>query len=81
MVNLVEFEQLRNLQRMEHVGEKTFDFLLAVLSDSEMVHCLACAKFYGFMNFSAEDSTLELGSGEYGRTSGRTRSKASCLAS
>ena len=59
MVNLVEFEQLRNLQRMEHVGGKTFDFLLAVLSDSEMGYCLASTKFYGFMTCSAEDSTLK----------------------
>jgi len=63
MVNLVEFEQLIDLQRMEHVGGKTFDFLLAVLSDSEMVYSLACANFSGLMNFSAEDSTLELGLG------------------
>ena len=80
MVNLVEFEQLINWQRMEHVGGKTFDFLLADLSDSEMCNCLAFTKFYGFMNCSAEGSKLRI-PGEFGRTSGRTRSKASCLAS
>ena len=66
---------------MEHVGGRTFDFLLAVLSDSENRYYLVATKFYGFMDFPAVDSTLKSGSGEFGLTSGRTRSKASCLAS
>ena len=63
------------------MGGRTFDFLLAVLSDSENGYYLVSTKFHGFMDFPAVDSTLKSRSGEFGRTSGRTRSKASCLAS
>ena len=51
MVSLVEFEQLIDLQRMEHEGGRTFDFLWAVLSDSEISYSLASTKFYGFKKF------------------------------
>ena len=55
MVNLVEFEQLIDLQRMEHVGGKTFDFLLAVLSDSEIGYCLDGTKLNGFFEFFSRE--------------------------
>jgi len=43
---------------MEHVGGRTFDFLWAVLSDSENGYYLVSTKFYGFMAFPAVESTL-----------------------